>query len=238
MIHIAIFGSGRMGSAILSQLNEVDDIQAIDLFERDDSPLVGQERYNVIIKPESEAVNTKADVLVDFTEPYSAMNHFHLAVKLKIPILVGTTGLTKEQLDEVRELSKNIPCLFAPNLSLGVNLMYDLVTLASRVLPKDYDVTIIEMHHRHKLDAPSGTAYQLARLVETHRGQPPEIHSVRAGEIVGDHRVIFAGPGEKIELVHSASSRRAFALGVVQAVRFLYKRQPGLYFVGNALGIR
>ncbi|MCX7834844.1 MAG: 4-hydroxy-tetrahydrodipicolinate reductase [bacterium] len=238
MINIAIFGYGRMGSAILSLLNEINDVRAVELYERDGSPLVGQEKFGIIIQPDSEANQTQADVLVDFTEPFSAMNHFYLAVQLKKPIIVGTTGLSKEQLDEVRNLSKNVACLFAPNLSLGVNLLYDLVKLAAQVLPKDYDITIVEAHHRHKLDAPSGTAYQIARLIETQKGEKPEIHSIRAGEIVGEHRVIFAGPGETIELSHSASSRRAFAAGVVQAVRFLYQRQPGLYFVGNALGLR
>lgn len=238
MIEIAIFGVGRMGSAILSQLNEVKDVRAVALYERDDSPLIGQDKFSNIILPESIAKERPVDVFVDFTEPYSAMNHFRLAVESKVPILVGTTGLTSEQLNEVRELSQDIACLFAPNLSLGVNLMYDIVSLASRSLPKEYDVSIIESHHKHKLDAPSGTAYQLAKLIKTNRDVEPEIYSIRAGEIVGEHTVVFAGPGEKVELTHSASSRRAFAVGVVQAVRFLYKRQPGLYFVGDALGLR
>ena len=238
MIRVALFGAGKMGEAIAQTLADTDTISLGELYERPTSQLLGQKRFGVPIKSYGEAHLSDSDVFVDFTEPEAAMDHFRIAAELKKPIVVGTTGLSINQLEEVRELAIHIPCLFAPNLSLGINLLYDLISQAAKSLPDSYDVEIVEMHHRYKADRPSGTALQLARVIAQHRGEMPEVHSVRAGEIVGSHRVIFAGPGERIELVHEAQTRRAFASGVVQAVRFLFGREPGLYFVGDALGLR
>lgn len=238
MIKVALFGAGKMGEAIAHAFAQTDTIRLETLYERPDSEHIGDVRFGVTIMPDSEAGMESGDVFVDFTEPEASMAHFRTACELGIPIVVGTTGLSKNQLEEVREGANRIPCLFAPNLSLGINLLYDLTAQTAKSLPDNYDVEIVEMHHRYKLDSPSGTALQLARVIEGVRNAPVPIHAVRGGEIVGVHRVIFAGPGERIELSHEASSRAAFAAGVVHAVRFLFGREPGLYFVGDALGLR
>ncbi|MDK9700795.1 MAG: 4-hydroxy-tetrahydrodipicolinate reductase [bacterium] len=238
MIKVALFGAGRMGDAIAQKISATSDITLHELFERNDSGSVGKLRNGSMVLPERSAENSNADIFVDFTEPISAMQHFRLAAQLHLPIVVGTTGLSKNQLEEVRESSVHIPCLFAPNLSLGVNLLYDIVAQAASSLPPEYDIEIVEQHHRLKIDKPSGTALQLARVIGSARGTPPEIHALRGGEVVGTHTIIFSGPGERLEFTHEAFSRSAFATGVLQAVRFLVNREPGLYFVGDALGLR
>ncbi len=239
MIKVALFGAGKMGEAIAQKFAQSDLMSLVGYYEHPGSEIIGQMRHGLEVEPDTNVIeHNRADVFVDFTQPDASMLHFRWATELGKPIVVGTTGLSKNQLEEVRIGATRIPCLFAPNLSLGINLLYDLAAQAARALPPIYDIDIIEMHHRHKLDAPSGTALQLGRVIANERGKPPSIHAVRAGEIVGHHKLVFSGPGERIELTHEAFSRAAFAMGVVQAVKFLFGRAPGLYFVGDALGLR
>ncbi len=238
MIKVALFGAGKMGEAIAQKFAHSDKIELHELYEHPGCKMLGQSRLGVKVQPDVNAKKSEADIFVDFTEPEAAMTHFRWAAEIGKPIVVGTTGLTKNQLEEVRVGASKVACLFAPNLSLGMNLLYDLAAQAARSLPSSYDVDIIEIHHRQKMDTPSGTSLQMARVIAKEREIAPEIHSIRTGETVGSHRVIFAGPGERIELLHEAYSRAAFATGVVQAVHFLFGRAPGLYFVGDALGLR
>ncbi|MBI4353763.1 MAG: 4-hydroxy-tetrahydrodipicolinate reductase [Candidatus Omnitrophica bacterium] len=179
------------------------------------------------------------DVLIEFTQPEATMEHVRLAAQLKKAAVIGTTGLSDAQRAEVVQAAKTIPMVLSPNMSVGVNLLFELVQAAAQRLGLGYEVEVVEAHHKAKLDRPSGTAKRLAELLAGSRRQPIEkipVHAIRAGDIVGDHTVIFAGPSERLELTHRAHSRDAFALGALQAARFLAGKPPAkLYEMRDVL---
>jgi len=188
--------------------------------------------------------------------PAATISRARQCAEAGVALLIGTTGLSAQQRSEIEdEVATRVPVLIAPNMSVGVNLLYDLVARAAGVLGQGYDVEVIEAHHRRKVDAPSGTAMELARRLCAALGRDPDavllygrsgrvgqrtgeeiaVHAVRGGDIVGDHTVLFAGPGERIELTHRASSRDVFATGAIRAARFLQGQGPGLYTMQDAL---
>lgn len=258
---------GRMGGRIINMIDADSDIMLTGAFERKGSQFVGQDAglvaglnkpLGIIIQEDIEDVITKGDVLIDFTFHEATLNHARVAARVKIPMVIGTTGLTAAEIDEIRELTVSFPCVLAPNMSVGVNLLYKLVEMAAKTLGDDYDIEIIEAHHRMKKDAPSGTALQIGRVAAAAVGRNLEevgvyarhgligertskeigIQTIRAGDIVGEHTVLFGGIGERIELVHKASSRDTFAKGAVRAAKWVIGKKPGLYDMQDVLGLK
>jgi 4-hydroxy-tetrahydrodipicolinate reductase len=200
---------------------------------------------------------SRADVLIDFTRPAGTLAHLAVCRDLGVQAVIGTTGFSEQQLATIAEHARHIAIVMAPNMSLGVNVMLKLLALAAQALPDDYDIEVIEAHHRHKVDAPSGTALAMGQALAQalgrqlkdcavfgREGQTGErgrhsigFSSVRGGDIVGDHTVMFAGTGERIEITHRSSSRANYAQGSLRAARFLAGRPPGLYGMHDVLGL-
>jgi len=199
-----------------------------------------------------------AQVLIDFTRPEGTMAHLAVCRELGVPAVVGTTGLSAQHKDEIARIAQQIPIVMAPNMSAGVNVVFKLLDMAARALNEGYDIEIIEAHHRHKVDAPSGTALQMGEVVARALGRdlassavygrqgitgergPLTIgfSSLRGGDIVGDHTVLFAGTGERIEITHRAASRATYVQGSLRAARFLVDKHHGLFDMHDVLGLR
>jgi 4-hydroxy-tetrahydrodipicolinate reductase len=200
---------------------------------------------------------TGAQVLIDFTRPEGTLAHLALCRDIGVAAVVGTTGISPEQKQQIAQIAQHIPIVMAPNMSAGVNVVFKLLDMAARALNTGYDIEIIETHHRHKVDAPSGTALQMGEVVARALGRdlaqcavharhgitgerdPSTIGfaSVRGGDIVGDHTVLFAGTGERIEITHRAASRATYAQGSLRAARFLVGKRSGLYTMDDVLGL-
>ena len=228
MTEIIISGiDGRMGSLIAEIAKKDPEIELIGGVEKEGHPE---------FPSQLEPIIDKTDVLVEFTTPEATLEHLKIAQKHKKSIVIGTTGFTPEQYKEIDKLIEGIACLISPNMSPGVNLMFNLVSEISKRLGNGYDIEIIESHHRYKKDAPSGTAKRLVENIckATGHNQIPT-HSIRAGEIVGEHTAIWAGPGEVIELTHCALSRTTFANGAIQAAKFVARAKPGKYSMHDVL---
>ena len=269
-VKIAIAGcGGRMGQALIEATLAAADLSIAGALEIPDSPLLGRdagERFSratgVAISADVDAALAHADVLIDFTRPEGTLAHVAACARSGVAAVVGTTGLSESDRKTLATLAKSIPVVVAPNMSVGVNVMLKLVREAGAALGPDYDVEILEMHHRHKVDAPSGTALALgdaaarslggdlkrdavfAREGVTGERKPRTIGfaTLRGGDVVGDHTVIFAGTGERIEISHRAGSRMNFAQGALRAARFVAERrarhEPGLFDMQDVLGLR
>ena len=254
MIRVAVAGcAGRMGQAVVDAVNGADDMElvcGIDPYGTDGCT------YPVYDDVASAIAAEEFDVMVDFTQPDVVAGNIRAALPAGIDCVIGTTGLTAEAQKAVDEAAKRIPVVQSGNYSLGVNLLLELVRKAAEVLGPEYDVEVTEMHHRHKKDAPSGTALMLAKSVAAGRGvgfagkaiygrhgEPGErpsgeiaIHALRGGSVVGDHTVMFAGDVERVELTHRAQSREAFAAGALRSVVWAAGRAPGMYNMRHVLG--
>jgi len=237
-LRLALIGAaGRMGQAIvgLAKSEGVEIIASIDLGH--------------------QLAFADAEVAIDFSHADAAASICEAAMKSQIPIVIGTTGHSAKQRDDIVAASKEIPVVLASNFSVGVNALFALTENVARILGDDFDLEIVEAHHRMKKDAPSGTAKTLAEIL--HRARQTKIlrhgregivgergkseigvHSVRGGDVVGDHTVIFAGQGERLELTHRASSRDTFARGAIRAARWVIGKSPGLYDMRDVLGLR
>jgi 4-hydroxy-tetrahydrodipicolinate reductase len=253
-VRVGIAGAGgRMGRALLEAAASTEGVavgSAVDL-----APGAWG---NVAIGTDVSAAIAACDVLVDFTRPAGTLEHVRACVAARRPIVIGTTGFSREQVDEIRRAAASIAIVMAPNMSVGVNVMLKLVELGSRALGEEYDVEVFEMHHRKKVDAPSGTALKLGEVAAAARGaelgevgvfdrhgatgerRPGSIGFAvaRGGDIVGDHTVYFAGAGERIEITHRSSSRATYAQGAMRAARFLAGKPAGLYDMQDVLGLR
>jgi 4-hydroxy-tetrahydrodipicolinate reductase len=225
--------------------------------DHDLGELAGIGRTGIPVRDSPEKLIRDSDVVIDFTIPGLTTANAGLAARLGKPIVIGTTGLSSEQAEAVRQAAREVPIVWAPNMSLGVNLLLGLVEEVARRLGPDWDVEILEMHHRGKVDAPSGTALALGRAAAAGRGVALEeveqrardgitgarrtgaigFASLRGGDAVGDHHVVFAGAGERLELAHRATSRVVYAKGAVRAARWLIGRPPGLYGLKEVLGL-
>jgi 4-hydroxy-tetrahydrodipicolinate reductase len=212
----------------------------------------------VQIEAELKAVIKKGEVVIDFTAAEASLKNMEIAAQHHKPMVVGSTGFSAQQMEKVKQLTKEFPCVLAPNMSVGVNLMFKIVEEVARVLGGDYDCEIVEAHHRMKKDAPSGTALRLGEVVSHGLGRKWEavgvygrkgmvgersrdeigMHAIRAGDIVGDHTVLFGGTGERIEITHRAHTRDTFAQGAVRAAQWVVKQKPGLYDMGDVLGLK
>ncbi|MDM7323208.1 MAG: 4-hydroxy-tetrahydrodipicolinate reductase [Gammaproteobacteria bacterium] len=267
MINVAITGaSGRMGRALIETLAASDKARLHGAIDRRGSPFLGLDAgefvgvgaLNVRIQDDLALVLPTTDVVIDFTRPEATMHYLPLCVAAGTPMVIGTTGFGPEQRAAIDQAARHIPIVLAANFSVGVNLCLKLLDTAARVLSEGYDIEIIEAHHRHKVDAPSGTALALGKAVADALGRdlsqcavyaregitgerdPQTIGfaTVRGGDIVGDHTVLFAGIGERVEITHKASSRQTFARGAVQAAHWLAKNAPGLYDMQDVLNLR
>jgi 4-hydroxy-tetrahydrodipicolinate reductase len=187
---------------------------------------------------DARAAIGRGDVVIDFTLPEATVANVQVAQELRKPMVIGTTGLSDAQLAILKSASRVIPLVISPNMSVGVNVLFELVQVAAQRLGDSYDAEVVESHHRHKKDAPSGTAKRLAELLASSRKQPTgsvPVHAIRAGDIVGDHTVILAGSSERLELTHRAHSREVFAQGALRAAGFVATQQPGLYDMSHVL---
>jgi len=263
MIRIAILGTaGRMGRTLIQVISQDAECQLSGALESPTSPFLGQDAglvagvsaQNILITSDGKTFAQETDVMIDFTSPSALEEHVALALSHGKAYVVGTTGLEQKHFEKLKEASHHIPVLWAPNFSVGVNLMAKLVRLAAEVLLNGFDVEIIEAHHRLKKDAPSGTAVKLLEILkEVYQttdvvygrqgitGERPQhqigVHAIRGGDIVGDHTVSFCGSGERIEITHRASSRETFARGAVRAAKFLANKPPKLYTIEEVLGL-
>ena len=265
-IKIAIAGSGgRMGRALLEGVAQADDLVLHAALEHGTSPLLGKDAgelfgapCGVRISADARAALQGADVLIDFTRPEGTLHHLDICRKLGVNMVIGTTGFNAQQKAQLGVAAQQIGIVFAPNMSVGVNLVFKLLETASRVLAHGYDIEVIEAHPRHKVDAPSGTALGMGEVVARTLGRdlaqcavygregvtgerdPSTIGfaTVRGGDIVGDHTVLFAGTGERVEITHKASSRATFALGALRAARYLKSNPAGLYDMQDVLDLK
>ncbi len=266
MIKTAVAGcAGRMGQSIISALSESAHAKTAVAYEVKNHPFVGRDSglvagvgENKVLIADSVEAAKGCDVLIDFTTPDSTEANIRFCEKNNIKMIIATTGLGEAQKELIKQASQKIAIVFAPNMGVGINVLLDIVKKMASLLGDSYDIEIVETHHNKKKDAPSGTALGLAEAVaeglnvglDTHavygrRGMVGArkkkeigIHAVRGGDIIGEHTVIFAGNGEKIEVSHSVISRDVFAKGAVRATEFLAGRKSGLYNMQDVLGLR
>lgn len=263
-VRIAVCGlGGRMGQRLGNLILDAGDLELTGASERpghewlgrDAGEVLGRGALGVNVQPAIAAAD--ADVVVAFTTPEATLADAAACGAAGTAMVVGTTGLSPAQLDEFRAAVASIPCVFAPNFSTAMNLLFKLVEEAASILGDDYDIEVVEAHHRHKVDAPSGSALRLAEraaagvgrnleevAVHGREGETGErtrreigMHALRLGDLAGDHSVFYGAAGEYLELRHHATSRDAFALGALRAARFAAAAEPGLYDMGDVLGL-
>lgn len=266
MIKLVMAGAaGRMGKIILNLAAQDKAFKIVGGFEQRGHPALGQDLGVIIgrglmgvkISPDVVSTLKEADVLIDFSHFSAIPENLKAAVKTRTAYVVGITGIPEATLNLIRKASRKIPIIQSPNMSVGVNLLFKLAALAGKVLDESYDLEIAEVHHRMKRDAPSGTALKLLEILLKARGRDMKkdviygregetgarekgkigVFALRGGDVIGDHTVSFFGDGERVELVHKASSREAFARGALLAAKFLAKKKPGLYHMQQVLGM-
>ncbi len=264
-VRIAVAGaSGRMGRILVEAVLATDDCRLVGALDIAGSPALGQDagafagrHTSVAITSDLRAGLADAAVLIDFTRPEGTLAHLAACSERGVNAVVGTTGFSPAQLAEVRGHADRIALVMAPNMSVGVNVVMKLIAQAARALANGYDIEVIEAHHRHKVDAPSGTALAMGETVAAALGRRLEdcavysrhgvtgerdpstigFATIRGGDIVGDHTVLFAGTGERIEITHRSASRATYAAGSLRAARFLASRQRGLFDMNDVLGL-
>jgi 4-hydroxy-tetrahydrodipicolinate reductase len=265
-LRIAITGaSGRMGRTLIEAVLEAPDAELVGALDVAGTPAIGRDAGEFLGRATGVAVTAdlsvalaRAEVLIDFTRPEGTLAHLaHCAVH-GVRMVIGTTGFDDAGREAIASASERIGIVSAPNMSVGVNVTLKLLDMAARLLSEGFDVEILEAHHRHKIDAPSGTALRMGEVVATARGQSLDAVAawarhgvtgerdssaigfavVRGGDIVGDHTVMFAGTGERIEITHRSTSRATYAEGSLRACRFLAGRSAGLYDMQDVLGLR
>ncbi|GLR11431.1 4-hydroxy-tetrahydrodipicolinate reductase [Chitinimonas prasina] len=265
-LRVAIAGtSGRMGRVLIETVLAAGDCRLTVALDRAESASLGQDAGHnlgqltgVAIRSDVATALREADVLIDFTRPDGTLAHLAICRELGVNLVVGTTGFDEAGKAALKDASQDIGIVFAPNMSVGVNLTFKLLEMAAKVLAEGYDIEIVEAHHRHKVDAPSGTALRMGEVVADALGRdlktcavygregvtgardPSTIGfaTVRGGDVVGDHTVMFMADGERVEISHKASSRATFAQGAVRAARWLKQQPAGLYDMQDVLGLR
>lgn len=263
---IAIAGSsGRMGRTLLEAVAQATDMKLCAALERPDSSFLNKDAGELIGLPCGIPIVSDFNTalkdcthLIDFTRPAGTLAHLKVCRENGVKMVIGTTGFSAEEKNQLKDAAKDIAIVFAPNMSVGVNVTFKLLEVAAKVLNQGYDIEIIEAHHRHKVDSPSGTALRMGEVSADAIGRDlnkvavygregvtgernPEtigFCTIRGGDVVGDHTALFAGIGERIEISHKASSRMTFALGALRAVRFLTDKSSGLFDMQDVLGLR
>jgi 4-hydroxy-tetrahydrodipicolinate reductase len=232
MIKVCVCGYGKMGSTIVNFIKKEKDMKLIAIIEAKDNPNIGKYVDNVKITDDLEKVIKNVDTIVEFTNPFATLEHVKVAVKYNVPMVIGTTGYSKKQYNELIKYCKKIPSVISPNMSVGINVLISILPQIRKML-NGYDIEIIEAHHKLKKDAPSGTAKKLKEVIN----ENVPIHSIRAGDIFGDHIIIFAGNGERIEIKHQVHTRDVFAKGAILAIRFISKSKKGIYTMSDVLKV-
>ena len=266
MIRVAVAGaSGRMGRMLIEAVLAADDLQLSGALDVPQAPALGQDASaflghasGVPISADVRGGLAGAQVLIDFTRPEGTLAHLALCRELGVNMVIGTTGFSDAQKAQIAAHAQHIAVLLAPNMSVGINVVLKLLDVAARALHEGFDIEVIEAHHRHKVDAPSGTALEMGRVLAGAAGRDLDtcavyaregvtgeragstigFSSIRGGDIVGDHTVLFAGSGERIEITHRSGSRANYAQGSLRAARFLADRPHGLFGMDDVLGLR
>jgi len=267
MVKAVVTGAaGRMGGKIISLISSSEAISVVGAVELSGHPIIGRDigqglglgNTGILVCDKLSDCIEKADVVIDFTNHEASLNYLKVAHEKNRAIVIGSTGFSPDEVRQIKELAKNTRCVLTPNMSVGVNVMLKVIEYCAGILKDDYDVEIIEAHHHLKKDAPSGTAMQMAKviadklgrdmdksLVYSRRGLIGErtkkeigMQTVRAGDIVGDHTVIFGGVGERLEFIHRAHSRDNFAKGAIRAAQWIVNQKNGLYDMQDVLGLR
>jgi 4-hydroxy-tetrahydrodipicolinate reductase len=265
-MRIGVVGcAGRMGQMLIRQIAATEGCTVAGGTDRPGAPAVGRDigavagldPIGITVIDDPVALFVDVDAVIDFTTPEATERHAALAAQARVAHIIGTTGLSPAQIDGLKRAAQHTAIVVAPNMSLGVNLLMVLVEQVAKSLGPDFDIEILEMHHRHKVDAPSGTALGLGKAAAAGRGvdldavsdrvrdghtgarKPGDIGFavLRGGDVVGDHMVVFAGEGERIELSHRAGSRQIFAKGAVRAAQWAHTQPPGLYSMRDVLGL-
>jgi len=261
---IVVGAAGKMGGRVIHIIKETPSVKLFRAIERSDHPSVGKDIGEVIglgkmgVILESSLKKGEGDVIINFSSPQASLESLEFAKGAGLAIVIGTTGLSSEQMDKVKELSKSVRCVLAPNMSVGVNVMFRIVQEVAKVLGPEYDIEILEAHHRLKKDSPSGTAVKIGELISGaigkdfgkvgvygRKGMVGErtkdeigMQVIRAGDIVGEHMVLFGGIGERLEIIHRSHSRDNFARGAVRAALWVVTQPNGLYDMQDVLGLR
>ena len=236
MVKIAVSGAlGKIGERIINLIGQDADLRLVVALERNGHSNIGTSAGGVKVS-DNPADIKEADCLIEFSAPQATLEHLDFALRYKKPMIIGTTGLNDQQKNKIRNSSGRISIVFSPNMSIGVNLLFSLVKEAAEKLGGDYTVDIVEAHHVHKKDAPSGTAKRLAEIIKSGSGtEVRDIKSIREDEIVGDHRVILESEFDRIELLHSAKTRDIFARGALEAAKWIIDKPAGLYTMQDVL---
>lgn len=265
-VSIAIAGaSGRMGRMLAEAVLASDDCQIAAAFDMPGSPAVGRDvgepfgkLTGVTVADDAAKVLRSGQILIDFTRPEGSLRHLELAAKVGVKMVIGTTGFDDAGKAAIKAAGAKTAIVFAPNMSVGVNATFKLLELAARMLADGYDIEVIETHHRHKVDAPSGTALKMGEVIAKALGRDLDrdgvfsrhghtgarsdreigFSAIRGGDVIGDHTVLFAGMGERLEITHRSSNRNAYAQGSLHACRFLASRQLGLFDMQDVLSAR
>ena len=253
-----------MGRMLIEAVQQAHDCVLSGAFDQPGTPSIGSDASlglgaasGVLVGTDPRSSLAGADVLIDFTRPEGTLAQLAICRELKVAAVIGTTGFNEAQKAEIAAIAKDIPVVLAPNMSVGVNVTLKLLQMAAKALATGYDIEIIEAHHRHKVDAPSGTALKMGEVIASALGRdladcavyaregvtgerdPSSIGfaTIRGGDIVGDHTVLFAGTGERIEITHKSASRVTYAQGSLRAARFLHGREAGLFDMADVLGL-
>jgi 4-hydroxy-tetrahydrodipicolinate reductase len=263
---VAVAGaSGRMGHMLIEAIRDAGDCQLAGALDIPSSPAIGNDAAaflglasGVPVSADPRAALANAQVLIDFTRPEGTLAHLKVCRQLGVNVVIGTTGFDEGQKEQIADAARDIAIVMAPNMSVGVNVTMKLLEMAANALSVGYDIEVIETHHRHKVDAPSGTALKMGEIIAVALGRdlkdcgvyaregvtgerdPSTIGfaTVRGGDIVGDHTVLFAGTGERLEITHRAGSRATYAEGSLRAVRFLAGKRSGMFDMFDVLGLR
>lgn len=264
MIKVIVCGGcGKMGSKVAQLICQDKETELTGIIESSSHPDMGKDwgvtlgmgETGIFINDNLEDIIRNADQIVEFTNPQVSLEHLKIISKYKKPMIMGTTGFSSKEIEIINQLAQGIPFLLSPNMSLGVNILFKLAAETAAALGDNYDIEIVETHHRFKKDAPSGTAKKLAQQIAKIKGINLDeaviygregivgerkkgeicIHSIRGGDISGEHTVIFSTLGERLELTHKAHSRDTFAYGTIQAIKFMKDKSPGFYEMKNVL---
>lgn len=257
--------SGRMGRMLIETILNTPDAKLVGALDMAGSSAIGQDPANFLGKDTGIKITADikeglkdADFLIDFTRPEGTLTHLAIAQEMGVKMIIGTTGFTDEQKAILKKASEKVAIVFAPNMSVGVNATFKLLEVAAKILNQGYDIEIVEAHHKHKVDAPSGTAIGMGEVIakalgkelkdcavyarEGHTGEREDgtigFATIRGGDIVGDHTVMFCGDGERIEVTHKSASRMSYAQGAVRAGRFLANQKAGLFDMQDVLGLK
>jgi 4-hydroxy-tetrahydrodipicolinate reductase len=267
MIKTIVTGAGgRMGARIIQLIRESSDLDLVGAVEKKGHPVVGKDvgevlglgKIGLIISDNLTSLMDSGEVIIDFTFHSASMEHLRQAAPKNKPTVIGSTGFTSQEMEEIRGLAQSMPMVVAPNMSVGVNVLFKVVHDVAQTLGEGFDIEILEVHHKMKKDAPSGTAMKLAQVLAQARSQnldevavyerkgiigerkPEEIgiQTFRAGDIIGEHTVLFGGMGERLEITHRAHNRDTFARGALRAARWIVRQNNGLYDMQDVLGLK